>query len=73
VIYENDIENMKTTDIYLQLENPETTYGGTVQNYSRKVWEDGTEEEETWSTPVEGEGDMTGEYSMALYFKYPVD
>lgn len=38
---------------------------------AKKVWEDGTEEEETWSNPVEGEGDMAGEYSMSLYFKYP--
>lgn len=73
IAHENEIENMKTNDIHMYFENPETTFSGTVENHAITVWEDGKEKEESWSTPVEGKGAMSGDHTLSILFKYPVD
>jgi len=70
---EEGIENLETTGIVLKFQNPDTSFSGVRRHQAHTKWGNGEEKEETWTTDIEGEGALSGNYDHTIYFKYPVN
>lgn len=72
VVYDNGIDNLETTGVILEFENPVNQASGTAVQYLKTVWEDKTEKEETSTNDITIDSDFILENASKIYFKYPV-
>ena len=71
VVHENGIENLNTTGVILEFENPVNQVSGTAENYLKTVWEDKTEKEETSTNEITFDAINILPSASKIYFKYP--
>ncbi|MDY0235938.1 MAG: hypothetical protein RBR71_07905 [Gudongella sp.] len=72
VLYETEIDNMKTTDIYLNFESISASSSGQESNKAHTVWEDEVEKDESWTADIDFPGDFSAGSKQTIYFKYPI-
>ncbi len=72
VVYDDGIDNLETTGVILEFENPTNQASGTATHYLKTVWEDKQEKEETSTNDIIIDASMILENASKMYFKYPV-
>ncbi|NCB43472.1 MAG: hypothetical protein EOM59_12765 [Clostridia bacterium] len=73
VVYDDGIDNLETTAVILEFENPVNQVNSSATNYLKTIWEDETEKEETETYEVHIDPTMILENAAKIYFKYPVN
>ena len=71
IAYDNGIENLETTGVILEFTSPSNQASGTSTLYSKIVWEDKQEKEETNTTDISMDASGILENASKIYFKYP--
>ncbi|MGB5823005.1 MAG: hypothetical protein WBH44_02945 [Proteocatella sp.] len=72
VVYDNGIDNLETTGVILEFENPTNQASGTAVQYLKTVWEDKTEKEETSTNDITVDATTILGNTSKIYFRYPV-
>jgi hypothetical protein len=73
IIYENEIDNLETKGIILEFKNPVNQASGTETTYTKTVWEDKQEKEETQTNEISVDPTVYMPNGSKIYFKYPLE
>jgi len=73
VVYDDGIDNLETTAVILEFENPINQISATATNYLKTIWEDETEKEDTETYEVAIDPAVILENAAKIYFKYPLN
>lgn len=73
VVYPEGIDNLETLGVILEFENPVNQISAKANYYTKTIWEDGKEKEETDSGPVNIDPGAILLNGSKIYFRYPVN